>query len=162
MKTTIIISLLVVASIGLILVTKPAPAGSDNFQASLNSALQTDEPSFDFGTISMAGGNVSREFSFVNSGGETLTINQIYTSCMCTTAVLDLAGRKFGPFGMPGHGFSTPIKAEVAPSVAGKINVVFDPAAHGPAGVGLIERFVYVQTGDGAVLRFRITALVTP
>lgn len=160
-KTTIIISLLVIASVGLILITKPAPTGT-NFQASLDSVLVSNDSSFDFGVISMARGKVSREFSFVNSGEESLAINQIYTSCMCTTAVLDLAGRKFGPFGMPGHGFSAPIKAEVGPNEAGKLNVVFDPAAHGPTGVGPVERIVYVKTEDGATLQFRITALVTP
>ncbi len=161
-KTTIVITLLVVLSVGLILVTKPAPTGGDNLRASLNSVLQTNESSYNFGTVSMARGKVNREFSFVNAGNVPARISQIYTSCMCTTAVLDLDGKKFGPFGMPGHGFSAPIKAEIGANEAAKLKVVFDPAAHGPAGVGPIERVVYVGTSDGAILQFRIAALVTP
>lgn len=161
-KTTIIIVFLVAAGISLVLVTKPAPTGGDNLLSSLSSALQTSEPSFDFGELSMARGKVNHEFSFANSSDKPIGLNQVYTSCMCTTAELFLEEGRFGPFGMPGHGFSSPIKAEMAPGEAGKVDVVFDPAAHGPAGVGPIERFVYVQTGDGSVLRFRITALVTP
>ncbi|HXF44391.1 MAG TPA: DUF1573 domain-containing protein [Candidatus Paceibacterota bacterium] len=162
LKTTILVTLFTVAGIGLVLVAKPSPSGNSDFQASLESALAARELSYDFGRISMSRGEVNREFSFVNSGSKPLTVNRIYTSCMCTTATVIINGNEFGPFGMPGHGLSRPISAEIAPGEEGKLNVVFDPAAHGPAGVGPIERFVYIGTNDGATLRFRITALVTP
>src|SRR3989344_2255227 len=95
-KTVIIITLLVVVSVGLILVTKPAPAGGGNPRASLNSVLQTNDASYDFGNISMARGDVNHEFVFANSSDEPVALGQIYTSCMCTTAVLGLGGKKFG------------------------------------------------------------------
>jgi len=42
-----------------------------------------------------------------------------------------------------------------------EIEVVFDPNAHGPAGVGLIERVVRLEYGE-KTLELNIKAVVTP
>lgn len=155
---------MVVVAIGAILVIKPVPVMQmqDSQTATISSVLAAPENSYNFGNVSMAGGKVNKEFAFTNPGNASVEIGRIYTSCMCTTAVLSLAGKNYGPFGMPGHGLIPAVRAEVASGEKGIIKVIFDPAAHGPAGVGPIEREVYVQTGDGATLLFRIAALVTP
>ncbi|OGF61731.1 hypothetical protein A2926_02700 [Candidatus Giovannonibacteria bacterium RIFCSPLOWO2_01_FULL_44_40] len=148
------------------------PAAPTNQEANVNAGngiITAPESSFDFGSISMAAGNVSRKFKIKNSGTGNATINKIYTSCMCTVATLEvggdlLAGKagKWGPFGMPGHGFIPNLKIKLAPGEEANMEVVFDPAAHGPAGVGKIERAVIIESDAGEPLELRFTALVTP
>ena len=43
-----------------------------------------------------------------------------------------------------------------------KIRVVYDPNAHGPAGVGQIDRFIELTDSNGAKLQLEIKANVTP
>lgn len=119
--------------------------------------LEAEESSFDFGVISMAAGNVSRSFKIKNSGAGPVTIKKIYTSCMCTTAILNKGGNKSGPFGMPGHGSATRLKETIGPGEEAEIEVVFDPAAHGPEGTGLIKRVVYVESDSEAAPKLQLT-----
>lgn len=123
--------------------------------------LAAEETNFDFGKISMAAGNVRHAFKIQNSGAGPVTVNKIYTSCMCTAASLKTADGEWGPFGMPGHGFIPKLNIKLAPGEKTELEAVFDPAAHGPAGVGPIERVIYLNTGQG-VTELKIKALVTP
>ena len=126
------------------------------------SVLSAQEQAFDFGAISMAAGKVSKEFTIKNSGSNSITINQLSTSCMCTEATLKIGDRQKGPYGMPGHGFNPKINETIGPGEEALVEVVFDPAAHGPAGVGRIERVVYVKYNGGDPLELGISATVTP
>src|SRR3989344_2631599 len=72
--------------------------------ASSNESLTVEETNnYDFGSISMVAGKVKHTFKIKNTRSEAVTISKMYTSCMCTTAVLNAGGRQFGPYGMPGH-----------------------------------------------------------
>src|SRR3989344_1073103 len=127
---------------------------------------QTTENSYDFGKISMAEGIVQTSFTLRNDGTEPLTIQKMYTSCMCTVATLRTntsadPGGEFGPFGMPGHGFIPSIDAVLRPQEEATIDVEFDPAAHGPAGIGRIERTILIET-DKEPVEFFIAATVIP
>ena len=63
---------------------------------------------------------------------------------------------------MPGHGGAVPkINQVVAPDGSASIEVEFDPNAHGPAGIGLMERVVFLETSAG-MREFNIKAMVTP
>lgn len=127
------------------------------------SMLSANETSYDFGTVSMAAGKVMREFVIKNTGTTPLTINGMATSCMCTEAFLTMNDQVFGPFGMPGHGgAATTLNQTIDPDKEATIRTVFDPAAHGPAGVGRISRIVSIQTDDGRILELAFTANVTP
>ena len=111
----------------------------------------------------MAQGKVSHEFTIKNVGKEPLKLGKMYTSCMCTTVSLLLNGEKKGPFGMPGHTPLPKVNKEIQPGGSAQIEVIFDPAAHGPAGVGIIERVAYVEGSSLAEpLEFGIKAFVTP
>ncbi len=126
------------------------------------SALRADEAQFSFGSVSMRAGKVSHEFKVRNTGTAPVKVTKLYTSCMCTVARLTTAEKKVGPYGMPGHGFIPGIDAAVAPGEEATVEAVFDPAAHGPAGIGKIERVVYLETDDGTPVEFAFSADVTP
>lgn len=147
---------------GIIWLAKPDATTNQEASASGDGKLAAEESSFDFGSISMAKGNVSRNFKIKNTGAGTATINKIYTSCMCTVATLEVRREKWGPFGMPGHGLVPNLKIKLAPGEEAGVEAVFDPAAHGPAGVGQIERAVIIESDSGEPLELRFTALVTP
>jgi hypothetical protein len=128
------------------------------------SALEAMEMDFDFGNISMKDGNVSHSFEVINDGEETVVIEKVYTSCMCTQAVIfgkdDL---ELGAFGMQGHGSPSKTSIEVLSGERVMVSVIYDPNAHGPAGVGLAMRSVYLETNSAKSPKFelQIKAMVT-
>ena len=128
-----------------------------------NGTLTVEETNnYDFGTISMAAGKVTHSFKIKNTGNEAVTINKMYTSCMCTTALLRKGDKQFGPYGMPGHGAIPKIGQTINPNEEATVEVIFDPAAHGPAGVGRIERAVYLENNAGDPIELMFVASVTP
>lgn len=126
------------------------------------SPLMSMSRSFDFGTISMAAGKVSHRFWIRNAGDTAVTITRLYTSCMCTEATLITPTARKGPFGMPGHGPNAGTFERIAPGGAAQVEAVFDPAAHGPAGIGPTQRIVTVRTAEAAPLELQFTAVVKP
>lgn len=133
-----------------------------------NSAQVEDNPearvlvgqtTYDWGEIEMSDGEVEKEFEIKNEGTEALTLSNVSTSCMCTTAQLS-----FGDATSPAFGMHTksPYVMEVPPQETARLRVVFDPAFHGPGGVGPISRQVSVATNDPSnpKLDFALTAMV--
>lgn len=105
---------------------------------------------YDFGDIKMKDGLVKYMFSLKNEGSEPILVSKAYTSCMCTKAKIVRAGQDIaGPFGMPGHG-GTVSRADITinPGEEFKVEAVYDPAAHGPSGVGLANRSIYLETNS--------------
>ncbi|MEK9174601.1 MAG: DUF1573 domain-containing protein [Patescibacteria group bacterium] len=156
-----IIAVMVIVG-GVIWFARPGQNVSDDPTAAIISTLSAPENRYDFGTISMARGNVSKIFTVSNSSGGPVMIEKIYTSCMCTTARLETGGKKFGPFGMPGHGLVPKVNQTLQAGEFAGVEVIFDPNAHGPAGVGPIERVVFVEEKGRQPLELRIKAMVTP
>ena len=117
---------------------------------------------YNFGSVSMLKGNVEHEFEITNTTDADLIVNKAETSCMCTRAILRLPdGKEIGPFSMPGHGFSPSVDIIIHKGEKLIVRAIFDPAAHGPAGIGKIERVVILGTNKGqVVMQFR--AEVTP
>ena len=141
-------------------VTTPRPAVER--RVAVASPLVSPEPSFNFGTISMAAGKVSHRFRIRNTGNSAITITGMYTSCMCTEATLITPSGSKGPFGMPGHAANAGIYERIAPGGNAQVEAVFDPAAHGPAGIGPTERIVTIRTTESAPLELQFTAMVKP
>lgn len=131
-------------------------------QSSSNGVLSAEEQGFDFGAISMAAGKVTHTFAVKNTGTDPVVIEKMYTSCMCTTSVLQQGNKKFGPYGMPGHSFIPKMNAQVAPGEQVFVEVTFDPSAHGPAGVGAIQRAVILENNAGENVELQISANVKP
>lgn len=165
--TVISIIIVLILLAGAVWIARPAPNNSriksnSSILSSSNEALEAEETIFDFGTISMTEGNVKHLFKIKNKGSKPVIIEKIYTSCMCTTASLIINGETSGPYGMPGHGFIPKINKTLDVGKEAIVEVVFDPAAHGPSGVGQIKRVVTIENNAGQQLNFRITANVTP
>lgn len=126
-------------------------------------ALRAEEKFYDFGTISMKNGLVSKKFKIANSIDEDIKLPSLTTSCMCTSAYfIGSDGEKSGSFGMPGMGNVAKLNKTIKAGDSAYIEVVYDPNAHGPAGVGSIDRFVYLEDEGGNKLQFEIKANVTP
>ncbi len=72
--------------------------------------LILDPEEYDFGKIRQSGGAVSKTFTVLNNGSEDVTVDEVLTSCSCTTAEID---KKF-----------------LRPKESGILTVVFDPNYH--------------------------------
>lgn len=130
--------------------------------ARTSQGLVARETHFDFGSISMAAGKVSYRYWLRNEGAAPVTIQRIHTSCMCTTATLVKGLRVIGRYGMAGHGPMPDVNESLAPGEEAYVDVAFDPAAHGPAGLGRTERVVTIERSGGAPMQFGFVANVTP
>ncbi|KKR70407.1 MAG: hypothetical protein UU13_C0006G0009 [Candidatus Nomurabacteria bacterium GW2011_GWB1_40_7] len=136
---------------------------STNTKVNSESQLTASETFYDFGTISMKDGKVSKVFKISNSSEGDINLMSVSTSCMCTVAyVAGQDGSKKGPFGMPGHGVVPRVNEIIKAGESRDIEVIYDPNAHGPAGVGIVDRFVYLEDENGNKLQFEIKANVTP
>lgn len=145
---------------GLYFLSRPGPKVTVNPQAL--GQLTASESFYDFGSVSMAKGLVARKFSLTNSGSVPATITKMFTSCMCTKAKLTFAGQSWGPVGMPGQTAIPNLAVQVDPGQTAEVEAIFDPAAHGPAGVGVIERQVTIEQNGQSPLKLSFKALVTP
>lgn len=149
--------------VGVVIVNSKSERSSDQSAYSASSIFATDG-SFDFGTVSMKAGNVSNYFELKNEGTEMVKIEKVFTSCMCTSAyIIDSSGKKHGQFGMQGHGLSSKTNIEVDPGESVTLEAIFDPAAHGPSGVGFVERSIYLETNsaNSPKLELSFRAMVT-
>lgn len=162
-KTMWIIGIILV--IGVLAVIFVAGKGNNdqpNKPSGKQGQLQVSESLYDFGTLSMAKGKVDHIFKVANKTDKDINIKTLTTSCMCTNAYIENANGEKGPFGMPGMGYVPPADEIIKAGESRDIKVVYDPAAHGPAGVGAIDRFIYLVDADGGKIQLEIRANVTP
>lgn len=142
---------------------KGSAASSSQEQSGTLGALTFEEKSFSFGNISMAAGPVTKTVRVSNSGSETISLQKLYTSCMCTKASIIAGEKRIGPFGMPGHGFIASFREEIKPGESAQVEITFDPAAHGPSGIGRISRVVTLEhSASRAPSEISFDALVSP
>ncbi len=132
---------------------------SATITASQNAKAAVDQKTFDWGQINMKGGNVSKTFTIKNTGTDTLKLTNIKTSCHCTKAQIKIGQDSSPYFGM--SSISSWI-GEVPPGQEAQLEVIFDPAYHGPQGVGPITRLVAVETNDqsNSRIEFSLTGTV--
>ncbi len=166
-KTLIYSGLFILLIIGLLAWGNTTKGGAASVQGvslrAQKSALTAPLVFHDFGTISMKNGNVTKEFTVTNPTAEAITVKTVLTSCMCTAAFLvQPDGSIKGPFGMPGMGYVPPADETIQPGESRIVRVVYDPNAHGPAGVGRIDRFVTLTDDSGGAVEYEIKANVTP
>ena len=126
------------------------------------SALLASEKLYDFGSISMKDGLVNHIFKITNSSDKDVLVKKIVTSCMCTEAYIGSEGKEKGPFNMEGMGYIPSVNETIKTGESRDVKVVYDPNAHGPAGVGSINRYIMLTDSKGDTLQLEIKALVTP
>ncbi len=111
--------------------------------------IEVSPKEYDAGTVFMAGELVKKTFEIQNLGQGDLKITDISTSCMCTTARLKVGDKTSPEFGMAGmDNASTFWSQKIAPGEKGYLEVTFDQALHGEAGLGDIIRAIYIQSDD--------------
>ena len=121
--------------------------------------LSVPNNNFNFGVLEMKDGKVTHNFEVRNDGSEPVVVKKVYTSCACTTAsILDADGDKYGLFGMQGHkGLALDTSIEIKPGESATLTAIYDPAAHGPKGVGKIKRIIYLDTNSTEKPQTQIT-----
>ncbi|MDO8663832.1 MAG: DUF1573 domain-containing protein [Candidatus Wildermuthbacteria bacterium] len=129
-----------------------------SLKPSTGGVIEINPQDFDAGDVSMAQGLVKKTYEVKNVGSGPLKISNIETSCDCTSATLRI-GEKVSPkFSMPmGPGTNNAFWSEILQSgEMGELEVIFDPAFHGPHGTGPIVRGIYISTNDPKNKRFEI------
>lgn len=139
----IVLTLLILG--GGIYVLSATSSTSPKVVASQNAKAEIDQKTFDWGNIPYSGGNVNKTFTIKNTGTDTLKLTGVKTSCTCTKAQVSIDGKVSPYFSM--HATSSWV-GEVNPGKEAKLEVIFDPAFHGPTGVGPMERLISVETND--------------
>ena len=114
------------------------------------SGLSASPESYDLGEVVINGGIVSKDYEVKNTTSGSLSLKKIATSCMCTTAKLKVGDKETRLFGMEMVGDKNPpLDLEIPAGERAKITVEFDPAAHGPEGVGPFDRIVWLYFAQG-------------
>lgn len=131
---------------------------STTIAVSQNTKAEIDSKTFDWGNIPLKGGNVSKTFTIRNTGTDILKLTNIKTSCHCTKAQVKIDDTTSPSFGM--NSVSSWI-GEVPPGQEAQLEVVFDPAYHGPQGAGPINRLVSVETNDPSNSRIEFSLIGT-
>lgn len=101
---------------------------------------------YDMGDIAMEDGDVAAKFKLVNTSDEAISVKEMETSCMCTTARLTIGVKSSNEIGMRGHGYVHNVSMSINPGEEAVVIAVFDPNAHGPSGTGFIRRSVFLKT----------------
>jgi len=125
-------------------------------------SLIAPEKLYDFGAIKINDGNVETKFKITNPTDKDVNLESVTTSCMCTVAYIEGENGEKGPFGMPGHSIVPKVNEIIKAGESRDIKIVFDPMAHGPAGVGQTSRLIYLTDDSGSTLQLEIKATVTP
>lgn len=135
------------------LLTKSSGGGEkDSFI--LNSPAQglmaSPSGSMNLGEVPYNGGIVSKIFDIKNTTSDLITLRKITTSCMCTSAKFSIDGKESKFYGMEMNGDLNPIVDYKVPAGAtAQVTFNFDPAAHGPQGVGPFDRVITLFFDNG-------------
>lgn len=112
-KSLLVLALCLLLATGAAAQRRAARIKADSVAAALAGRVQGGahlhfyETTYDFGDIPRKGGNLVREFEFVNDGTEPLVILRVLTSCTCTKALFS--------------------KRPVAPGECGVVRVIYEP-----------------------------------
>lgn len=93
------------------------------------------ETAHDFGDIPRKGGNLVREFEFVNDGTEPLVILRAVTSCTCTRTAFS--------------------KRPVAPGERGTVKVIYEPHKKEPGAFSKVIQIFSTSIGGRTILTVR-------
>lgn len=141
----IVILSVVILGLGVWLISRPAGGSQLGIQAASEGKAEVENTDYDWREIDYGGGDATAEFTVKNSGVGPLSLFEVFTSCMCTTAQVIIGNQKSPFFGM--HTKSSWV-GKIPAGGQAVLKVVFDPAFHGPQGVGPMERQIVMTTSD--------------
>lgn len=104
----------------------------------------------DLGDVSQKKGTMSTYFELKNDGETDLIINNIETSCGCTSASITYNGKEGPVFSMPGHGVNEKIgewEIVIPKGEKAQVTVYYDPNMHGDLR-GSVIREVHIFSND--------------
>jgi len=105
-------------------------------------------PEYDFGRVSVAGGEVSADLKIKNIGDEPLVLSYIDSSCGCTTASVVYGGREGPRFTMREHGTNPENwRLRIPPGEEAVLRVYYNPRVH-PDLRGEVSRYIEVYSSD--------------
>jgi hypothetical protein len=103
---------------------------------------------YDFGDVSLAGGVVSTVMTIKNEGGSDLVLNDMDSSCGCTTASVSKDEKEGPVFGMRMHGTNPVGWSETLKSgETALLNIYYDPEVH-PELRGPVTREIALFSND--------------
>jgi len=112
--------------------------------------IESNPQNYDLGNVPYSGGLVTKEYEIKNSSGKDIKLLKIATSCMCTTASIIIGGKESSFYGMEMTGVVNPtLSLTVKNGETAKVTTRFDPAAHGLAGLGQVQRSVWLYFDGG-------------
>ncbi len=111
-------------------------------------ALVITPEAFDFGTVSVRGEEVSTLFLIENRGDGDLVIDDMDTSCACTSATIVYNGKEGPRFNMREHGTNPKWWSQrIPPGEKAFLKVYYNPRVH-PDIRGEVIRYVNLYTSD--------------
>ena len=112
--------------------------------------IQAAVTNYNLGEVPINGGIVTKEYEIKNTSGKDMELKKIATSCMCTSASVKIGDDETRFFSMEMGGDKNPlISTRLKKDETAKVTVRFDPAAHGPQGVGPFDRIVWLYFDAG-------------
>lgn len=95
--------------------------------------ITIENPEYNFGTIKQSDGIITTLFEIKNTGKSNLIIDNMDSSCMCTSASIIQDGKEGPRFGMDmGDGKNpTDWSVTIKPGETVQLKVYYDPMAHG-------------------------------
>jgi hypothetical protein len=110
-----------------------------------------DPVEYDFGDVSIAGGIVKTSMNIRNTGSVDLVIDDMETSCGCTSATVEKDGVEGPAFGMKMHG-TNPVgwSETIKPGETALLNVYYDPMVH-PDLRGPVTRSITLYSKDARI-----------
>ncbi len=94
--------------------------------------IDIENPKYDFGTIKQSEGIIITTFTVKNTGGSDLIIDNMDTSCGCTSVSLIYKGQEGPKFSMGMHGNNPKdYSLAIPPGESAQLKVYYDPMAHG-------------------------------
>ncbi len=104
--------------------------------------------SHNFGDVSVAGGVVKTAMTIKNEGKSDLIIDDMDSSCGCTTATITKDGKEGPVFSMRAHG-TNPVgwSEKIKPGETAELNIYYDPQAHSDLR-GHVTRVITVFSND--------------
>ncbi len=112
--------------------------------------LEANPQNYDLGEILYSKGIVTKDYEIKNTTDKTIRLKKVATSCMCTKAKVKIGDKETRFFGMEAHGNINPVLDgyEIKPGETAVVTMQFDPTAHGPQGVGPIDRQINLTFSD--------------